>query len=280
MGGKLRGSRRRDGDSGHLLLISVIAVFGLAVAVAAGPAVAAKYTGSKRSETIIGTKKSDRINGKGGNDLIKGKGGNDKLRGGKGGDLVAGGKGVDRHLGGPGNDVLKAADGRRDRVIDGGSGVNRCIVDVVELSIVRNCGTVQASTPGGGQGPGGGGGGGAPGPGQGLRVLTVDVTCGPPNPLTGVGCFFHITGDGADAPGTGSVQSNSGSVTNVTGGAGSLSPPNWDAVGGYTCTAAGSLLVTIGSESVDVAVPCAPGPPPGGGGGGGGPLRATSVDVT
>ena len=259
MEGKLSRSRRRDSGRGQALLISLIAVFGLALAVAAGPVVAKKITGSKRSERIVGTKKSDRINGKGGTDLIKGKGGNDTLRGGKGGDLVVGGKGVDRQLGGPGNDVLKAVDGRRDSVIDGGSGTNRCIVDVVELSIVRNCGTVQASTPGG-QTPGGpGGGGGGPGAGQGLRVLTVDVMCGPANPVTGeVGCSFHFTGDGADAAGPGNVESGNDSVTSVLGGAGSLSPPAWDAIGIYTCTTSGLIRVTIGSESVDVPVPCTP----------------------
>jgi hypothetical protein len=59
--------------------------------------------------------------------------------------------------------------------------------------------------------------------------------CGPPNPLTGVGCSFHITGDGAAAAGPGSVEAGGG-VTNALGGAGSLSPPNWDAVGIYSCT--------------------------------------------
>jgi hypothetical protein len=259
MGGFSKSVIRQGNGSGGAPILGVAAVLSLALAVAAGPAVAKKITGSKRSEKIVGTKKSDRIKGKGGNDLIKGKGGNDRLRGGKGGDKVVGGKGVDRHLGGPGNDVLKAADGRTDSVIDGGSGTNRCIVDVMELSIVRNCGTVQATTPGSGQGPGGGGGGG-PGPGQGLRVLTVDVMCSPAPDV--LGCSFHITGDGADAAGPGSVEGGGG-VTNVLGGAGSLSPPNWDAFGGYTCTAAGFLRVTIGSKSVDVPVPCQPPPPPG-----------------
>jgi RTX calcium-binding nonapeptide repeat (4 copies) len=263
---KLRGSRRSDGRSGQTLLISVVAVFGLAVAVAAGPAVAEKITGTNRSERIVGTNKSDTINGKGGKDLIKGKGGNDKLRGGKGGDLVAGGKGRDlvaggdgrdlvvggkgddRHLGGPGNDVLKAADGGRDSVINGGSGANKCIVDVVELSIVKNCRKVQAV--------GGGGGGGGGGSTQGLRVLTADVMCSPQPAL--LGCNFHISGDGADAAGPGTVE-GSGGVTNVLGTAGSLSPPTWDALGAYTCTAAGSLRITIGSKSVDVPVPCTPG---------------------
>jgi hypothetical protein len=262
MGGKLTGRHRRDCGSGRVPLIMAGAVLCLAITVAAGPAVAKKISGSKRGERIVGTKKSDRINGKGGNDLIKGKGGNDKLRGGKGGDLVVGGKGVDRHLGGPGNDVLKTDDGQVDAVIDGGSGTNRCIVDVAELSIVRNCGTVQGSTPGGGQPPGGGGGGGGggPAPAQGLRFLTVDVTCSPAPEL--LGCNFHITGDGADAAGPGSVDKGGG-VTNVVGAAGSLSPPAWDALGGYTCTAAGFLRVTIGSKSVEVPVPCTPpsGPP-------------------
>jgi Ca2+-binding RTX toxin-like protein len=258
MRGIFRSDIRRGGSHRVPLLGAGILCFALALT--AGPAIAKKITGSKRGERIVGTKKADRIKGKGGGDLIKGKRGNDTLRGGKGGDLVRGGKGIDRHLGGPGNDVLKAADGRGDSVIDGGSGTNRCIVDVAELSIVRNCGTVQGSTPGGGQQPAPGPG---PGQGQGLRVLTVDVMCGSPNPLTGeVGCNFHITGDGADEQGPGSVE-GSGGVTNVVGGAGSLSPPAWDAFGGYSCNAAGFLRVTIGSESVDVPVPCTPSGPPG-----------------
>ena len=161
-----------------------------------GAAVAKKITGTKRSELIVGTKKADRIKGKGGNDLIKGKRGNDRLNGGKGsnrvlggkgndkviggplGDTLVGGAGVDSHVGGAGNDLLNAVDGRRDSVIDGGSGTNKCVVDILELSIVRNCGSVQGTTPAR-QPSGGGGGGGGPGPGQGLRVLTVDVTCPP-----------------------------------------------------------------------------------------------------
>ena len=298
MGGVPGGGHRRKGGSGQALLISGVAVFCLAIAVAAGPAVAKKITGTKRSELIVGTKGADRIKGKGGNDLLKGKGGNDLLNGGRGSDKVVGGKGNDKVVGGPkgdtviggpridrikgqgGNDLLKAADGRRDSVIDGGAGTNKCIVDTVELDIVRNCGTVQASTPGQGPGGGGGGGGGGgPGPGQGLRVLTVDVMCSPATADV-LGCTFHITGDGADEVTVASPVEGGGGVTNVLGVANALSPPNWDALGGYTCTAAGSLKVTIGSESVDVPVPCTPGSPPGGGGGGGGPLRATSVDVT
>jgi Ca2+-binding RTX toxin-like protein len=298
MGGFFKSGTRHGNGGGRAPLLGAAAVLCLALAVAAGPAVAKKITGTKRSEKIVGTKKSDRIKGKGGNDLIKGKGGNDRLNGGRGSDKVVGGKGNDKVVGGPkgdtviggprvdrmkgkgGNDLLNAADGRSDSVIDGGSGTNRCIVDVVELSIVRNCGTVQAGTPGG-QAPGGpGGGGGGPGAGQGLRALTLDVMCGPANPLTGeVGCSFHITGDGADEVTVASPVEAGGGVTNVLGVANALSPPNWDALGGYTCTAAGFLRVTIGSESVNVPVPCSAGSLPGGGGGGGGPLNPTSKEV-
>ena len=283
MGGTLKEGNPRPRGSGRGSLIAVVAVPGLAFALAAGPAVAEKFTGTKRSELIVGTKGADQIKGKGGNDLIKGKGGRDRLSGGKGSNKVVGGKGNDKVIGGPlgdtlvggpgrdshrggaGNDLLNARDGRRDRVIDAGTGTNKCIVDTVELSIVRGCGTVQATRPGGqggtgggGGGTGGGGGGGGPGPGQGLRVLTVDANCGPANPLTGeVGCFVHITGDGADAGG-GTVEPGGGGVTNAGGVALSINAPNWDALGLYSCTAPGTLTVTIGSESVDVPVPCEP----------------------
>jgi Ca2+-binding RTX toxin-like protein len=289
MSRKLRGSDRAGRDSGRVPMLVAATVFCLALAVAAGPAVATKYTGTKRSERIIGTKKADRINGKGGNDLIKGRGGNDTLNAGKGSNKVVGGKGndklvggplgdtlvggaaVDRHFGGAGNDLLNALDGRRDAVIDGGTGTNTCIVDTLELSTVRNCGSVQAGTPGQRPGGGGGGAGPGPGPGQGLRYLTVDVMCGPLNPLTGeVGCRFHITGDGADEVTVLSpVTIGGGGVTNVVGFASALTLPNWDAgvagpvPGFYTCTAAGFLRITIGSESVDVPVPCTPGSLPG-----------------
>ena len=55
----LRGSRRRNGRSGPTRLIGAVAVFGLALALAAGPAVAKKITGTNRSEKIIGTNKPD-----------------------------------------------------------------------------------------------------------------------------------------------------------------------------------------------------------------------------
>jgi hypothetical protein len=277
MGGTFQEGNRRSCRNGRRSLIAAVAVLGLALALAAGPAMAKKITGTKRSELIVGTKGADRIKGKGGNDLIKGKGGNDRLNGGKGsnkvvggkgndkviggplGDTLVGGAGVDSHVGGAGNDLLNAADGRRDRVIDGGTGTNKCIVDTVELSIVRGCGSVQGTAPGGqggggGGGTGGGGGGGGPGPGQGLQPNDVTLNC---DPLGLLGCTFIISGTGADAPGPGTVEGRGG-VTNVVGVAGSLIPPDWNAVGTYTCTADGSLRITIGSESVDVPVTCTP----------------------
>jgi Ca2+-binding RTX toxin-like protein len=268
MSRKLTGSDRAERDSGRVPLLVAATVFCLALAVAAGPAVAAKYTGTNRSERIIGTTKADRINGKGGNDLIKGRGGNDTLNAGKGsnkvvggkgndkliggplGDTLVGGAGVDRHFGGAGNDLLNAADGRRDAVIDGGPGSNKCVIDTLELSIVRNCGSVQATTPGK-QGGGGGGGTGG-GSGQGLQYNDTTFIC---DPLGLLPCTFVISGDGADVAGPGKVEGGGG-VTVVVGVAGSLIPPDWNATGTYTCTADGFLRVTIGSESVDVPVPC------------------------
>jgi Ca2+-binding RTX toxin-like protein len=239
--------------------------------------VAKKITGTKRSELIVGTKRADRIKGKGGNDLIKGKGGSDRLNGGKGSNKVVGGKGNDKVIGGPqgdtliggsgvdslvgarGNDLLKAADGRRDRVIDAGPGTNKCIVDTVELSIVRGCGSVQATRPGGQGGTGGGtggggGGGGGPGSGQGLQYNDVTVNC---DPLALGLCSFVISGTGADAPiGTVEDAVSDDDVTNVFGVALAPGGPDWTATGGYQCTGPGSVRVIIGSESVDVPVTC------------------------
>lgn len=236
-------------------LIAACAVLALSVAVAAGPAAAKQFSGSKKGETIVGTKGADKIKGKGGKDKLKGKGGNDSLSGGKGKDKVTGGKGADRHLGGAGDDTLNAADGRLDRAINGGPGTNTCIIDTaLELSIVQGCTNVQAGGPGSGTGPGGGGGGGSPGGGTGLRVLTANgLTC-----LPLVGCLFLISGDGADSL-LGSVAGG-GSVTSVLNVAVNVITGTWIATGTYTCSAAGGpgfLEVTIGTKtSGQVPVSC------------------------
>jgi Ca2+-binding RTX toxin-like protein len=203
---------------------------------------AKKFNGSKRGEKIVGTKGADKIKGKGGKDKIKGRGGNDALNGGKGGDKVAGGAGADRHLGGPGADVLKAADNKRDKAINGGPGKDRCIVDTaLELSVVRGCETVVA----------GGGPGSVPAPGSGSLQVTefTGLVCDTGLPL----CVFTLSGTGADGligtvTGTGGVTGLGASVV-VTG-------PDWTAAGVYGCTADGALTVTIGAESTTVPIDC------------------------
>lgn len=251
---KLTDERSRGRRSGSTLLVAA-AVLTISLAAVTGPALAKKFSGTKKGETISGTKGADKIKGKGGNDKLKGRGGNDTLNGGKGRDKITGGRGVDRHIGGPGNDTLRAADGRRDRAINGGKGRNICIIDIaLELSIIKGCSKVIAGGPG--TGPGGGGGGtdpGAgpgPGPGEGLRVLAIDgVVCNTPLPL----CVFTISGDGADAP-LGTVTGGGGVVG--LGAAVVITGPDWTAAGVYGCTADGFLRVTIGSESVDVPIDC------------------------
>jgi hypothetical protein len=240
----------RTPGRGHnrTLVLVALAVMSVGACAVAGPALAKKFTGTKRGDKISGTKGADKIKGKGGNDKIKGKGGNDALAGGKGRDKIVGGAGVDRLLGGPGNDTLKAADGRKDVAINGGGGRDRCIVDTaLELSVVTGCEQVIAGGPGAG--------GTGPGPGEGLRVqsFTGLVGCTQQSlPL----CLYTITGDGADAL-IGTVT-GVGGVTSVGGGGNvTVSGSSWTVAGGYACTSDGFLRVTIGSETVDVPVDCA-----------------------
>ena len=210
----------------------------LALLVAGAPAAAKQLSGSKRAEKIVGTKGADKIKGKGGNDKLKGMGGNDALNGGKGRDSVAGGKAADRHLGAAGADRLNAADGRRDKAINGGPGKDRCTVDTaLELSIVRGCETVIN-----------GGGGGSSSGALTVREVT-GLVCDTPLPL----CPFTISGEGADAP-VGTVTGGGGVV--ALGGTVAITGTDWSAAGLYGCTADGYLRVTIGAESVDAPVDC------------------------
>jgi Ca2+-binding RTX toxin-like protein len=226
-------------------LTVAIGVLAVSVATGAGPAAAKTLSGSKRGETLTGTKRADKIKGKGGADKLKGRGGNDLLSGGKGRDKLTGGKGADRHKGGAGNDTLRAADGRRDRVINGGPGTDTCLIDTaLELAIVKGCESVQAGGPGG-SGPGGSG----PGAG-GLAVSSFNgLVCDTPLPL----CVFTISGSGADAP-LGTVTGGGGVVG--LGASVAITGPDWTAAGVYGCTGDGFLRVTIGSESVDLPVDC------------------------
>jgi hypothetical protein len=214
-----------------------------------------KLVGTTAGNLLVGSKGPDRLLGKGGGDLIKGRGGNDVLSGGKARDLLNGGPGADRLIAGPGNDGIKAADGRADRLIDGGRGTNTCVIDIpADLPFVRNCGTLRIpSEPGGGGAGGGGGGGGTTDPNT-LRVTTAQgLTC-----LPVLGCLFTITGDGADSlVGTvtagGAISLLAGTATNgvVTG--------TWVATGTYTCAAGatGWLVVTMGGKSTpQIPVQC------------------------
>jgi hypothetical protein len=225
--------------------LTLLAAFGLLLGLvfAADASLAAKRIGTSHGDKISGTQGRDTIKGRGGKDKIMGRGGSDKLNGGKGRDKVIGGRGADRMLGGAGNDVIKAADGRRDKRINGGPGKNRCVIDTaLELSIARNCSSISG-------GPGGGAGSG-PGPGEGLRVLVADgLACASPLPV----CAFNLSGDGAD--GTLGTVTGGGGVTAV-GVSVTISGPDWTAAGLYGCTADGFLRVTIGSEFVDVPVDC------------------------
>jgi len=215
----------------------------LLLAVAVGTSPAAKLRGTNHGEKIVGTQGADTIKGMAGNDKIKGKKGNDKLNGGKGRDTVTGDAGVDKMLGGAGNDVIKAADGRRDKAINGGGGKNRCVIDTtLELSIARNCSSIAAA-PGGGGGPG-------PGPGGGLQVLSATgLVCASSLPT----CVFTANGNGAD--GTVGTVTGGGGVTAI-GGSVTPSGSDWTAGALYGCNADGFLRVAIGSESVDVPVDC------------------------
>jgi Ca2+-binding RTX toxin-like protein len=218
------------------------------MAVAVVGASASTLVGTKAADLLVGTRGSDKLNGKAGNDTLKGKAGDDVLKGGRGGDTLVGGPGADRIFGGPGNDVIRASDGRADRLVDGGGGVNTCIVDIpADLSATVDCGSIQAGSA---QGDGGGG--------NGADLLNVTSAQGLTCLAVGLGCLFTITGDGADAlvgnvTATGAVTSVSNAAVNgvVTG--------TWLATGTYQCAGSGDgfLVVHIGSKSTpQIPVTC------------------------
>ncbi|HEY7266072.1 MAG TPA: hypothetical protein VH501_00120 [Solirubrobacterales bacterium] len=230
--------------------VVAVGVICLAVMTAAvADAHALKLVGTKAGNRLIGSKGADRLIGKGGADLIKGRRGRDRLSGGKGRDLLNGGPGRDRLIAGPGDDVIKAADGRADRRIDGGGGTDACVIDIpADLPVTRNCGTIRIPSPGtGGGGTGGGGGdGGGVDPNL-LQVTSAQgLTC-----LPLLGCLFTITGEGADAP-AGTI-SNGGAVTSAAGTAlNDVALGTWVATGTFNCAPAGGmgwLLVTMGAKS-------------------------------
>lgn len=227
--------------------LAVAAGLVFAVALFGESAEARQLEGSKLGEWIVGTQGADRMNGKGGGDRLKGRGGADSLKGGRGRDLVVGGNGRDRHRGGPGADLVKAADGRMDRVVDGGAGMDGCVVDgVAELAIAHNCERVNVAPLEAGGGVGGGGGG----PVAGLTVRSVTgLLCDTPLPI----CAFTARGDGAEAP-IGTVTGGGGVI--AAGAGVSINGSAWTAAGLLGCAADGYVHVVIGAESIDLPVDC------------------------
>jgi Ca2+-binding RTX toxin-like protein len=229
--------------------VAIALICGGTLSVGVAGSQAFELIGTGAGNLIVGSKGPDRLIGKGGGDLLKGKGGADRLSGGKGRDLLSGGPGADRLIAGPGNDGIKAADGRRDRLVNGGAGRNTCVIDIpADLPVTRNCGTIRTDpTPVGGGGGGGDGVKGGPPDPTILRVSSAQgLTC-----LPLLGCLFTITGSGADAL-VGSV-SYGGDVTSVLNAAvNGLVTGTWVATGTFTCGAAGGsgwLVVTMGSRS-------------------------------
>ena len=224
-------------------------VFG-AIGLAAANALATTEVGDKLGNLLVGTRGADRLVGKAGGDLLKGRAGPDVLVGGKGRDGLIGGRGRDRMLGGSGNDVIRAADRRQDRRIDGGAGSNVCVIDVpADLAVTTRCNVLRAGPP-----PAGGGNGGEP-QGGGLEVTSAQgLTC-----LPLLGCLFTITGKGADSL-VGTVTAG-GAVTSVANTAvNAVVTGTWLATGTYSCSASGGagwLVVTIGTKSTpQIPVTC------------------------
>jgi len=233
---------------------AVALICGAALGAAAVAASAASVIGTGAPNLLAGTRGADRVSGKAGNDFLKGKAGDDLLKGGRGRDTLIGGPGRDRILGGPGDDVVRATDGRADRLVDGGGGTNTCVLDIpADLPASVHCGTIQAgSAPGVGPGGGGGGGGNSS---SGLNVTSAQgLTCLP----LGLGCLFTITGNSADAlVGTVTAGGAVASVANVA--ANGVVTGTWLATGTYRCGSGGDgyLVVHMGTKSTpQIPVDC------------------------
>jgi Ca2+-binding RTX toxin-like protein len=93
--------------------------------------------GTSAGDLIFGLAGKDSIRGLGGNDCLIGEGGGDRLLGGEGADrltgggaadTLVGGSGVNRYDAGSGNDVVRAANGRRE-LVSCGPGRDRARVD-------------------------------------------------------------------------------------------------------------------------------------------------------
>lgn len=104
-----------------------------------------RIVGSKGPNYLAGGGGNDTLLGRGGNDTLLGGAGDDLLEGGSGNDVLIGGPGDDRILGGPGSDTIVANDGEKD-VVDCGPGVDRAVVDAVDV-VSASCEKVQVVAP-------------------------------------------------------------------------------------------------------------------------------------
>jgi Ca2+-binding RTX toxin-like protein len=118
---------------------------GLATGLPSG-ACATQRRGTAAGDRLVGTAGGDWLQGLGGDDRLRGRGGHDcldggpgrdrlegeagsdALRGGSGADTLIGGAGTNRYDAGPGNDVVHAANGRRETVRCG-TGTDRVRAD-------------------------------------------------------------------------------------------------------------------------------------------------------
>lgn len=235
---------------GRGFLLALLGALSLCVAIAAvAPSIvdAKRIAGTQGADNIKGTKRADLIRLKGGDDVGIGKGGNDKIFGANGKDRLNGNRGMDRLYGGNGRDRLVAVDGRRDRRVNAGTGLNRCRVDDADVPVVSGCSRFKAVDPGSGSG----GGGDPEGPGQRLEVDSAQgLTCDDASLV----CNYQLSGGGADEP-VGTVTAGGGVTLNAGGGANALNG-EWTAVGAYRCTSDGFLRITFAAEDVTVPVDC------------------------
>lgn len=89
----------------------------------------AAQAGKDGNDKLTGGDGNDKLYGAGGNDNLRGNAGNDKLYGGGGNDTLDGGKGRNTYSGGAGNDVIKARNGKREKVSCGPGKRDRATVD-------------------------------------------------------------------------------------------------------------------------------------------------------
>jgi Ca2+-binding RTX toxin-like protein len=100
-----------------------------------------RVLGGSAGDTLDGSDGPNFLYGGLGSDYLNGRRGRDTLRGDPGDDYIDGGPGPNSLYGGPGIDLLRARDGRRDRVVSCGEGVDLVIAD--RRDVVTGCESVD-----------------------------------------------------------------------------------------------------------------------------------------